>query len=124
MEPTERALVQAAGAVARLRCRGAAHTVAAAVLGPDGRVFTGVNLRYPVGETCAEVVALGAAATQGVRDPVAIVAVGDGGRTVFPPCGRCRAVLREHAPSITVIIGPLDALRALPLTDLPPEPPA
>lgn len=121
MESIQRALVQAAGAVTRLRCRGAAHTVAAAVLSGDGRVFTGVNLLYPTGETCAEAVALGAAAAQGVREPVAIVAVGNGGRRVLAPCGRCRALLREHVPAVQVIIGTMDDLRAVPVVDLPSE---
>ncbi|MFI9640588.1 cytidine deaminase family protein [Micromonospora sp. NPDC051925] len=118
---TDRALVQAATAVAKLRCRSDNHTVAAAARTADGRVFTGVNLAHFTGGPCAEVVALGAAATQGAGELEAIVAVGDRGRGVLPPCGRCRQVLLDYHPSIQVILGPMDALRRLPVTDLLPE---
>ncbi|MEE3920699.1 hypothetical protein V2I01_28060 [Micromonospora sp. BRA006-A] len=64
MRDTDRALVQAATAVAKLRCRSDNHTVAAAVRSTDGRVFSGVNVYHFTGGPCAEVVALGAAATR------------------------------------------------------------
>ncbi|KWV29880.1 MULTISPECIES: cytidine deaminase family protein [Micromonospora] len=118
---TDRALVQAATAVAKLRCRSANHTVAAAARTADGRVFTGVDLLHPTGGPCAEIVVLGTAATQGVGKLEAIVAVGDRGRGVVPPCGRCRQVLLDYHPGIRVIVGPLDALRKLPVADLLPE---
>ncbi|SCG60994.1 cytidine deaminase family protein [Micromonospora halophytica] len=121
MLDTDRALVQAATAVAKLRCRSDNHTVAAAARTADGRVFTGVNVYHFTGGPCAEVVAIGAAATQGVGDLEAIVAVGDRGRGVIPPCGRCRQVLLDYFPSIKVIVGPMDALRPVPVTELLPE---
>lgn len=122
MKDTDRALVQAATAVARLRCRGDKHTVAAAARTADGRVFTGVNVNHFSGGPCAEVVALGAAATQGVNDLATMVAVGNRGRGVIPPCGRCRQVLLDYFPSIQVIVGPMDSLRAVPVVELLPEP--
>ncbi|WBB81562.1 cytidine deaminase [Micromonospora sp. WMMD882] len=122
MRDVDRALVQAAGAVARLRCRSATHTTAAAVRTPEGRVFTGVDVRHATGDTCAEIVTLGTAATQGVPELETIVVVGDRGRLVLPPCERCRQVLLDRHPTIQVVVGPLDDLRLLPLTDLPPEP--
>ncbi|MFU8873750.1 cytidine deaminase family protein [Micromonospora sp. SL4-19] len=121
MRDTDRALVQAATAVAKLRCRGENHTVAAAARTTDGRVFTGVNVYHFTGGPCAEVVTIGAAATQGAGDLETIVAVGDRGRGVIPPCGRCRQVLLDYFPSIKVIVGPMDALRAVPVADLLPE---
>ncbi|SCF29744.1 cytidine deaminase family protein [Micromonospora mirobrigensis] len=121
MKETDRALVQAATAVAKLRCRSENHTVAAAVRTVDGRVFTGVNVYHFTGGPCAELVALGAAATQGAGELEAIVAVGDRARGVLAPCGRCRQVLADHHPSIRVIVGPMDALRLVPVTDLLPE---
>ncbi|MFG3579823.1 cytidine deaminase family protein [Micromonospora chersina] len=121
MRDTDRALVQAATAVAKLRCRSENHTVAAAARTIDGRVFTGVNVYHFTGGPCAEVVAIGAAATQGAGELETIVAVGDRGRGVIPPCGRCRQVLLDYFPSIRVIVGPPDALRAVPVTDLLPE---
>jgi cytidine deaminase len=121
MRDTDRALVQAATAVAKLRCRSENHTVAAAARTTDGRVFTGVNVYHFTGGPCAEVVAIGAAATQGAGDLETIVAVGDRGRGVIPPCGRCRQVLLDYFPSVKVIVGPPDGLRAVPVTDLLPE---
>jgi len=121
---TDRALVQAAGAVARLRCRSEQHTVAAAARTPEGRVITGVNLRHVTGDICAEIVALATAATQGVTQLETIVAVGDRGREVLAPCGRCRQVLRDQFPHIRVILGPVDDPRVVPIADLPAEPPA
>ncbi|WP_350938135.1 cytidine deaminase family protein [Micromonospora mangrovi] len=121
MRDTDRALVQAATAVAKLRCRSDNHTVAAAARTTDGRVFTGVNVFHFTGGPCAELVVVGAAATQGAGELEAIVAVGDRGRGVIPPCGRCRQVLLDYFPSIKVIIGPPDALRLVPVVELLPE---
>ena len=84
MRDTDRALVQAATAVAKLRCRSENHTVAAAARTADGRVFTGVNVYHFTGGPCAEVVAIGAAATQGVTELETIVAVGDRGARRHP----------------------------------------
>ncbi|MFF5173123.1 cytidine deaminase family protein [Micromonospora sp. NPDC000089] len=121
MKETDRALVQAATAVAKLRCRSENHTVAAAVRTVDGRVFTGVNVFHFTGGPCAELVALGAAATQGAGELETIVAVGDRGRGVLAPCGRCRQVLADYFPSIRVIVGPMDGLHAASIGDLLPE---
>ncbi|MCM0677800.1 cytidine deaminase [Micromonospora phytophila] len=121
MRDTDRALVQAATAVAKLRCRSENHTVAAAGRSADGRVFTGVNVYHFTGGPCAEVVAIGAAATQGVTELETIVAVGDRGRGVIPPCGRCRQVLLDYFPGVRVIVGPTDALRVVPVGELLPE---
>ncbi|WBB69845.1 cytidine deaminase [Micromonospora sp. WMMD812] len=121
MRDTDRALVQAATAVAKLRCRSENHTVAAAARTADGRVFTGVNVYHFTGGPCAELVAIGAAATQGAGDLETIVAVGDQGRGVIPPCGRCRQVLRDYFPSIRVIVGPMDAMRVVAVGELLPE---
>ncbi len=124
VQETDRALVQAAGAVARLRCRSERHTVAAAARTPEGRVISGVNLRHFTGGPCAEIVALATAATQGITSLETIVAVGDRGRAIVPPCGRCRQVLLDQFPQIRVILGSIDDPRIVPITDLLPEPPA
>ncbi|WP_245712859.1 cytidine deaminase family protein [Micromonospora nigra] len=120
MRDTDRALVQAATAVVKLRCRSDRHTVATAARTADGRVFTGVNVRHASGGACAELVAVGAAATQGVTDLETMVTVGDRGREVLAPCHRCRQLLRDHFPSLRLIVGPLDALRVAPIADLSP----
>ncbi|WP_320065404.1 cytidine deaminase [Micromonospora sp. RTGN7] len=122
MRDTDRALVQAATAVAKLRCRSVNHTVAAAARTADGRVFSGVNVHHPTGGPCAEIVTIGTAATQGAGELETIVVVGDRGRSVIPPCDRCRQVLLDYFPSIRVIVGPTDALRAVPVAELPAGP--
>lgn len=124
MRDTDRALVQAAVAVARLRCRDARHTVAAAARTPQGRVLTGVNVRHDSGDTCAEVIVLGTAVTQAVDELDTIVAVGDRGREILPVCARCRDLLLDRFPGIRVITGPMDDPRVRPLADLPADTPA
>ncbi|MDG4780370.1 cytidine deaminase [Micromonospora sp. WMMD961] len=119
MRDTDRALVQAATAVAKLRCRSQQHTVASAARNADGRVFTGVNVRHASGDVCAELVVIGTAATQGVTELETIVTVADRGREVTAPCGSCAQVLRDHFPALRVIVGPVDDLRVVPLADLP-----
>lgn len=122
MRDTDRALVQAATAVVKLRCRSDRHTVATAARTAEGRVFTGVNVRHASGGACAELVAVGAAATQGVTDLETIVTVGDRGREVLAPCDRCGQLLRDWFPSLRVVVGPLEALRIVPVAELPREP--
>ncbi|MEU8219141.1 cytidine deaminase [Micromonospora taraxaci] len=118
MRDTDRALVQAATAVAKLRCRSQHHTVASAARNADGRVFTGVNVQHATGGVCAELVVIGTAATQGVTELETIVTVADRGREVTAPCDRCVRVLRDYFPALRVIIGPVDDLRVVPLADL------
>ncbi|MFI5927523.1 cytidine deaminase [Micromonospora sp. NPDC051543] len=119
LRDTDRALVQAATAVAKLRCRSRHHTGASAARTADGRVFSGVNLHHDSGDTCAELVVVGTAATQGVTELETIVSVADRGRTVVGPCDRCRPVLSAYFPALRVIVGEPDDLRVLPIADLP-----
>ncbi|MBB5480286.1 cytidine deaminase [Micromonospora parathelypteridis] len=119
MRDTDRALVQAATAVSKLRCRSPRHTVASAARTADGRVFTGVNVHHVTGGSCAELIVIGTAATQGVTELETIVTVTDRGREVAAPCDPCRQVLRDHFPSLRVIVGELDALRVVEIGDLP-----
>ncbi|MFJ8826407.1 cytidine deaminase family protein [Streptomyces sp. NPDC102467] len=97
-------LIDAAAHVARTRCRGDNHTIAAAARARDGRIVTGVNAYHFTGGPCAELVVIGAAAAQGANELVTIVAVGDRDRGVVPPCGRCRQVLLDYFPDIEVIV--------------------
>ncbi|WNM35468.1 cytidine deaminase [Streptomyces sp. Li-HN-5-11] len=114
-------LIQAAADVARTRCRGDNHTMAAAGRAQDGRIVTAVNAYHFTGGPCAELVLIGAAAAQGAYELETIVAVGDRDRGVVPPCGRCRQVLLDYFPALKVIVGQDDHLRTVLITDLLPE---
>ncbi|MEU8733538.1 cytidine deaminase [Streptomyces tendae] len=119
--PVDHELIEAAAHVARTRCRGDNHTMAAAARARDGRIVTGVNAYHFTGGPCAELVVVGAAAAQGVYELETIVAVGDRERGVVPPCGRCRQVLLDYFPALRVIVGDGDRVRAVPVADLLPE---
>ncbi|MEU1048236.1 cytidine deaminase [Streptomyces sp. NPDC005897] len=119
--PVDLELVEAAAHVARTRCRGDQHTMAAAARARDGRIVTAVNAYHFTGGPCAELVVVGAAAAQGVYELETIVAVGDRERGVVPPCGRCRQVLLDYFPGIKVIVGDGDHVREVPVADLLPE---
>ncbi|MET8585256.1 cytidine deaminase [Streptomyces collinus] len=119
--PVDHELIEAAAHIARTRCRGDNHTMAAAARAQDGRIVTAVNAYHFTGGPCAELVVIGAAAAQGVHDLHTIVAVGDRDRGVVPPCGRCRQVLLDYFPTLTVIVGHGDRVRTVPISDLLPE---
>lgn len=119
--PVDHELIEAATQVARTRCRGDNHTMAAAGRGRDGRIVTAVNAYHFTGGPCAELVLLGAAAAQGIYALETVVAVGDRDRGVVPPCGRCRQVLLDYFPGLKVIVGGGERLRTVAVTDLLPE---
>jgi cytidine deaminase len=114
-------LLQAAFRVVETYCRGENHTVAAAARTRDGRIVTGMNVTHFNGGPCAELVVIGTAAAQGAYLLDTIVAVGNRGRGVIPPCGRCRQVLLDYFPAIKVIVGTSDLLRTVPIKELLPE---
>ncbi|MDT0571096.1 cytidine deaminase [Streptomyces sp. DSM 3412] len=114
-------LIRAAAHLARTRCRGDNHTMAAAARARDGRIVTAVNAYHFTGGPCAELVLIGTAAAQGAYELDVIVAVGDRDRGVVPPCGRCRQVLLDYFPTLKVIVGEGDDLRTVAITDLLPE---
>ncbi|MFJ3091328.1 cytidine deaminase [Streptomyces sp. NPDC086838] len=114
-------LIEAATHIARTRCRGDNHTMAAAARARDGRIVTAVNAYHFTGGPCAELVLLGAAAAQGAYELDTIVAVGDRDRGVVPPCGRCRQVLLDYFPSLHVIVGGGERLRTVAIAGLLPE---
>ncbi len=79
------------------------YPVGAAVLTAEGHIITGCNIEnasYPL-TCCAERVALFAAVAQGYRQFHALAVVTSNGGS---PCGSCRQVMREFAPTMTVII--------------------
>jgi cytidine deaminase len=102
--PQERRVLDAALAQARALRGDPDHTVAAAAMDATGRIFTGVNTHHFTGGPCAELVVLSVAAAASAAPLVTIVAVGDQGRGVLAPCGRCRQVLLDQQPDCLVVM--------------------
>ena len=77
--------------------------VGAALLTASGRVFHGCNVENASFglTTCAERTAVFTAVSEGEHDFVAIAVTAREGQGA-PPCGSCRQVLQEFAPSIWV----------------------
>ncbi|MCR4688973.1 MAG: cytidine deaminase [Saccharofermentans sp.] len=76
--------------------------VGAAILTPDGRIFTGCNIENSAfgPSICAERCAVAKAVSEGCKDFEAIaIAGGRSGAELdyCPPCGVCRQVLSEFA---------------------------
>lgn len=97
------------------------HTVAAAAMDTTGRIFTGVNVYHFTGGPCAELVVLGQAAAEGAGPLTTIVAIGDGGRGVLAPCGRCRQVILDQHPDCLVIVPTDDGPDLRPIRHLLPH---
>ncbi len=79
------------------------YRVGAAILLPDGRIITGVNVEnasYGL-SNCAERTAIYKAVTDGYQEIVAIAICTDNGGS---PCGACRQVLVEFASDIPVLL--------------------
>lgn len=96
------------------------HTMGAAVMAADHRMYAGVNLYHFTGGPCAELVALGAARAQGARQIVCIVAVGNHGRGVVGPCGRDRQVFLDYHPTMRVLVPTPYGPRSVRAVDLMP----
>jgi len=128
LEAADEELIAAARAVMLRHYRPFWHTVAAALRGRDGRIWTGVHLGATVGrlQVCAEVIALGRAILEGdgsiavavaVRHPKAEEAERE--IAVVSPCGACREMIFDYAPEAFVIVpGPVK----LPVRALLPVP--
>ena len=124
-------LVEIARAVMLEHYRPFWHTVAAALRGRDGRVWTGVHLGATVGRLsiCAEAVAMGRAIMDGDGTVECAVAVRhpkpeeeDRTVAVVPPCGACRELLFDYDRRARVIVPSEVGLRAVPITELLPAP--
>ena len=97
--------------------------VGAAILTPEGQVFSGCNVEnaaYPQG-ACAETGAISAMIAGGGTRIAAILVVGDG-EALVTPCGGCRQRIREFACESTPIhvAGPEGVRRTFVLGELLP----
>jgi cytidine deaminase len=98
--------------------------VGAALLTPEGEIYSGCNVEnaaYPQG-ACAEAGAISAMARAGRRRIAEVVVVG-GGAGLCTPCGGCRQRLREFASADTPIhvAGPEGVKASFTLAELLPE---
>lgn len=128
LEAADEELIAAARAVMLRHYQPFWHTVAAALRGNDGRIWTGVHLGATVGRLaiCAEAVALGRAILEGDGGIAVVVAVrhpkpeeAEREIAVVSPCGACREMIFDYAPNALVILpGPLK----LPVRALLPMP--
>lgn len=81
--------------------------VGAALIGDDGKIYTGGNIENASYGMCicAERTAIFKAISEGVSNIQALAVVVPGGGT---PCGACRQVMNEFNPNMTVIYGDLN----------------
>jgi cytidine deaminase len=115
-------LVQAAIEAVVKNFREERHTVGAAVLCGSGKIYTGVNVESCGYGPCAEPIAIGAAAGQGEKEFITLVAVGgwNAEHPVIPPCGNCRQLLWDYAPDSAVLLDKDGTLIKVGIADLLP----
>lgn len=101
----DKKLIEEARSIIAKRFREDYHHVGAALRTKSGKMFSAVHLEAYVGRiaVCAEAIAIGMAAAAGDTEIETIVAVDRQGRVVSP-CGMCRELISDYAPSCKVII--------------------
>lgn len=107
-EQADTLLATAKAAASAAYCPYSHFPVGAALLDNAGKIWTGANVEnasYPEG-LCAERVALTHAVTHGAAlDSFVAIAVWTDTPTPTSPCGGCRQVMHELAPSAQVLSG-------------------
>ncbi|ELT96041.1 hypothetical protein CAPTEDRAFT_211995 [Capitella teleta] len=81
----------------RAYCPYSKFPVGAAVLGCDGRIYTGCNVEcavYPL-TMCAERNAITKAVSEGCKKFTAVVITSDLKNSIITPCGACRQIIAE-----------------------------
>jgi len=131
LSEADHALIAAAHEVLARHYKPFWHTVAAAIRGRDGRVWTGLHIGTTVGRlaVCAEAVAFGRALLEGDGSIETAVAVRhpkpdelDRELAVVPPCGACREMILDHWPAALVIVQDAGVLVKRPVPGLLPVP--
>jgi len=121
---TDTDLIRRAAALVRPRRLGPTvevSSVAAALLGADGSVYSGVCIDAACGVgVCAEHAAAAALITAGQSRVATMVAVRKAGEIV-PPCGRCRELIWQIDPGNAETGVLLSPNRAVPLQSLLPD---
>jgi len=124
-------LIAAANEVLEAHYKPFWHMVAAAIRSENGRIWTGLHIGTTVGRlsVCAEAVAYGRALLDGDGTIQTAVAVrhpkpeeANRELAVVPPCGACREMILDHAPSALIIVKEMDVLIKLPIRSLLPLP--
>ena len=115
-----RELIRSATELVRDRGDDTNHTVAAAVLTNTGSIFASLNLFHFTGGPCAEVAVLARVFSEGEL-PKMIVAVGNDGRGILAPCGRCRQTLYDYVPEMQVVLRTEDGIDTWSIGDLLPH---
>ncbi len=111
MPEDERLLALAALARSHAYAPYSGFPVGAALAGASGQVYLGCNVEnaaYPAG-ICAERAALAAAIAAGERSFTRMIVLAGSDRPV-PPCGMCRQVMAELAPSMPLLLANLDGV--------------
>ena len=131
LSEADHALIAAAHEVLARHYKPFWHTVAAAIRGRDGRIWTGLHIGATVGRlsVCAEAVAFGRALLDGDGTIETAVAVrhpkpdeADRELAVVPPCGACREMILDHFPEALVIVPDAGLLVKRPVRVLLPVP--
>lgn len=118
--PEDQELIDAAAEVLRRNYRERLQTVGAAVRCGSGKVYAAVNLDSASYSPCAEPIAIGMAISNGEREFKAIAAVRSDG-VPLSPCGNCRQLLLEYAPTVDVLLSKGGGIVKVPITQLLPD---
>jgi cytidine deaminase len=105
LDSNDKKLIEAARSIISKRFKEDYHHVGAALQTKSGKIFSAVHLEAYIGRVavCAEAIAIGMAAAEGDTEIETIVAVDRQGQVV-PPCGMCRELISDYAPSCKVIV--------------------
>lgn len=112
ISPDEGLVEVARGAIPNAYAPYSGFRVGAALLGADGRVWTGSNIEIAASgvSLCAERVALAKAVSDGARSFVRLVLAAEHPKPVTP-CGVCRQTLQEFGGGLSVVMVGSDGQR-------------